>query len=98
MTIAALQVDPDYDMLEWLAERLAVEKPFVGYHALVALLIAMRAPRAKAYLPAIRSAVQTASRARGTLAKDTDRIRTLDQIEQELVKLESPDDGSEQDK
>jgi hypothetical protein len=87
MTIAALQVDPDYDMLGWLADRPATEKPFVGYHALVALLLAVRAPKAKAYLPTIESAVEKARQARGTLANDTDRIRTLDDIERALAAL-----------
>jgi hypothetical protein len=87
MTIAALQVDPDYDMLGWLAERLAVERPFVGYHAAVALLLAVRAPKAKAYLPAIEAAVEKAMQARGTLANDTDRIRALDDIERALASL-----------
>jgi hypothetical protein len=87
MTVAALQVDPDYDMLEWLAERLPVEKPFVGYHAAVALLLAMRAPKAKTYLSQIEPAVTKASEARSSLGKDSDRIRTLDDIERTLALL-----------
>jgi hypothetical protein len=89
MTIAALQVDPDYDMLKWLAERPATEKPFVGYHALVALLLAVRAPEAKVYLSTIESAVEEARQARGTLANDTDRIHTLDEVEHALAALKT---------
>jgi hypothetical protein len=84
MAIAALQVDPDYDMLEWLAERLPVEKPFVGYHAAVALLLAMRAPKAKTYLSQIEPAARKACQARGSLGSDSDRIRVLDDIERQL--------------
>jgi hypothetical protein len=89
MAIAALQVDPDYDMLDWLADRLPVEKPFVGYHALVALLLAIRAPKAEAFLPAIEAAVKKARSGQGTIGSDTDRIRTLDDIEKALAALQA---------
>jgi hypothetical protein len=87
MAIAALQVDPDYDMLEWLADRLPAERPFVGYHALVALLLAARAPKAEAFLPVIEAAVQKARSGRDAIGDDTDRIRTLNEIEEALVTL-----------
>jgi hypothetical protein len=90
MTIAALQVDPDYDMLQWLAERLPVEKPFVGYHAVVALLQAVQAPKAKGYLSTIEAAVRTAGQARRALADDADRTRTLDEVERALARLKQP--------
>lgn len=38
--IASLQVAPDYDLVDWLAGRVSVERPFVAYHALVALKVA----------------------------------------------------------
>jgi hypothetical protein len=81
VTIAALQVQPDYDMLDWLAERLGVEKPFVGYHALVALLLAIRAPDSRAHLAAIERAVQIAHRNRGAIGGDTDRAHVLADFE-----------------
>ena len=84
MVIAALQVDPDYDMLEWLAERLELEKPFVGYHSAVALLLAMRTPEAEFHLAQIEPAVRTASQSRSSLGSDSDRIRTLDNVERQL--------------
>ena len=87
MAIAALQVVPDFDMLEWLALRPPVEKPFVGYHALVALLLALRTPAAKSNLPAIERAVETARSCRAALGRDTDRILTLDEIEQAFAAL-----------
>jgi hypothetical protein len=87
MVIAALQVDPDYDMLGWLAERLPVERPFVGYHAVVALLLAARAPKAADNLAAIEAAVEKAESARGSLPKGSDRVRTLDDVERVLAGL-----------
>jgi hypothetical protein len=87
MAIAALQIDPDYDMLDWLADRLAIEKPFVGYHAVVALLVAVKTEKAKAYLPAIESALEKAEQSRGALPAKSDRIQTLDAVQRELAKL-----------
>jgi hypothetical protein len=40
--ISILQVLPNPQMLRWLAERPALETPFVAYHAVVALLMAVR--------------------------------------------------------
>jgi len=40
--IASLQVHPDFELLEWLAGRIRVEKPFIAYHAIVALNTACR--------------------------------------------------------
>jgi hypothetical protein len=87
MTIAALQVDPDYDLLDWLADRLAVEKPFVGYHAVVALLLAVRAPKARGHIAALESAVEKANRSRSAIQNDTDRVRTLDDVNRALAAL-----------
>jgi len=43
--ICILQQVPGTKYLNWLAERVAVEKPFVGYQATLALLLAVRATR-----------------------------------------------------
>jgi hypothetical protein len=32
MVIASLEVSPDYDMIDWLAERARSERPFLQYH------------------------------------------------------------------
>jgi hypothetical protein len=37
LAICGLQVFPDFEMIEWLANRVENEKPFVGYHAILAL-------------------------------------------------------------
>jgi hypothetical protein len=89
VTIAAVQVEPDFDILDWLASRLRDERPFVGYHALVAILVAMRAPEAPEHLPAIKTTVQTLRQSAGSVGRDTDRIRALTDIEGELAALES---------
>ncbi len=40
--VSTLQAIPDARFLGWLAERIPAEKPFIGYHAAVALLAAAR--------------------------------------------------------
>jgi len=40
--IAFLEVKPKIDYLEWLAQRVAVDQSFVGYHAALALRVATR--------------------------------------------------------
>lgn len=89
MTIAALQVEPDYDMLDWAADRIGSEKPFVGYHALVALLSAARGPSAKLQLSAIEAAVRRARQYEGAIGRDTDRRRILESIESSLKELKA---------
>jgi hypothetical protein len=58
--VTALEIAPDEDSLDWLVERIDAERPFIGYHAALALLSAARAftpPSATAP----DSATQTAS-------------------------------------
>jgi hypothetical protein len=87
--IAILQVKPDYDMLDGLAERFPVEKPFVGYHALVAILLAIRDPIAKTHILEIQHAVAKLKTARASIGSDTDRINVLNQIEAAANALQS---------
>ena len=75
MVIASLQVSPDYDMLDWLAERVGSEKPFLQYHALVAILLAVQGGNAKAYVRALEAAVEKASQFRDNFDGDISRIR-----------------------
>jgi len=83
--IAILQLFPDARHLDWLAERLdnpKVERPFVGYHAAVALLEAARA------LPVSECAQLTSALARAKslaqeLPGDTGRQNVLASAEQE---------------
>lgn len=53
--VMALQESPRVEQLNWLSERVHAEKPFVGYHAALALREA-----AKELLPSARSTVQAA--------------------------------------
>lgn len=87
--IAALQVVPDYEMLHWLAERPANEKPFVGYHALIALLQAARGPLASAHREALVESLAVARASRSSFRTDTDRERTLGLIEAAVEQLQT---------
>ena len=81
--VAILQVRPDPDYLDWLAARLADEKPFIGYHAAVALLVAVRRLDPP-YQAKLQAALQKARNAVGQRPKDTDRNRVLSEAEKEL--------------
>lgn len=85
--IATLQVMPDYDMLDWLAERVAPEKPFVSYHALVALDVAAAAPGAGIHADALRRSLGIAEGQRAGFGQDTDRHRTLDRFKARVEAL-----------
>jgi hypothetical protein len=72
--IASLQVAPDYDLLEWLVDRVNKERPFVSYHALVAINVAARDERAHAHLPALSRALARVLQETAALGRDTDRV------------------------
>jgi hypothetical protein len=81
--IACIQVHPDIGSLRWLAERVGSEKPFVGYHAALALFYAAQDPNIPSaeLLLAIR-------RAKELLEPEdriSDRARMLDKAEQEAL-------------
>jgi hypothetical protein len=78
--IASLQVHPDFDLLEWLADRIRVEKPFVGYHAVVALNTAARDAHAREHLNELEIVLERAKQASQGLSPDTDRIKELAQL------------------
>lgn len=81
--VAILQVRPNPDYLEWLATRLAEEKPFIGYHAGVALLVAVRNLDRSDYGTKLQQAIQKAKESVAR-KKDTDRYRVLSDAEKEL--------------
>ena len=91
MTI--LQSTPNSDYIDWLAERLGEEKPFIGYHACVALLSAVRTLDAS-HAQELRTAIAAAKK--GLLAsgvtKSTDRFVVLDEAEHELNLLSKTTD------
>lgn len=81
--IAILQVKPDSQHIDWLAERFRKEPPFVCYHAGVALLTAARV------LPSDRTqllaSIQKAKQLVGSGKESTDRFKVLDSAEKELI-------------
>ena len=85
--IAILQVEPDVDYLPWLVERLGAEKPFVGYHAAVALMAAASMPDAARFGDALRAAADQSRAASFTLSVDTDREQVMDAFRAKVAAL-----------
>jgi hypothetical protein len=81
--VTALQAIPDVGRLPWLAERIAAEKPFIGYHAAVALVAAAR-ELPQHQLPDVASAIDAAEAAAARLPADADRTFTLRNARREL--------------
>ncbi len=80
VAIASMQVSPDYEALDWLVQCVKSEKPFMGYHAALALLVAARDPRASAYLPELRAARRGIEAIEAGLPADSDRTSILAQF------------------
>ncbi len=87
MVIASLQVLPDYEMLDWLAQRVGSEKPFLQYQALVATLLALQGSNAGGYIQGFDAAIKVMSRFKDSFGGDTSRVRTLERIETSLDEL-----------
>jgi hypothetical protein len=86
--IASLQVIPDYDdFLDWLADRIDTERPFVSYHALVALITAATDERAPSHLPAIERALAKVREKSAAIGRDTDRLQMVKQFESQVERL-----------
>jgi hypothetical protein len=92
VAITVLQVIPTVDYITWLAERMVVEKPFVAYHAAVALLAATRT-LPETDLDAAAAGVVQAREGAQNLRRDSDRDVTLRLAEAELVRRRSRADG-----
>ncbi len=89
--VTILQSIPNPDYIPWLAQRLRVEAPFVGYHAAVALLTAVRALHTS-HGHELREAIAAAKKGleetiRGGETRHTDRYIVLDEAEKELQNL-----------
>jgi len=82
--IAILQVTPNIEYVDWLAERLNVEKPFIGYHAAVALEVAARIIDRK-HQERIGTAINQSKNNLGLELKNTDRWHVLDSAERSLA-------------
>ena len=85
MAIAVLNMFPDTNHLDWLAERMdpEQEKPFVSYHAAVALLDAVMNLPAES-CTTLRTALAKARVLALRLKGDPDRVTVLQRAEQEF--------------
>jgi hypothetical protein len=86
--VTMLQAVPKPEFLIWLAQRLGIEKPFVGYQAAMALLSSVRALRLT-YSDKLREAVALAKEQfkknfSGSGFDTTDRYHLLEEAETEL--------------
>jgi hypothetical protein len=82
VAVAILQVHPDPPSLDWLAQRVCEEKPFIGYHAAVALLHAARGLDTQ-YREKVQAAINKALACLGPDKVDpTDRGRVLTEAKQ----------------
>jgi hypothetical protein len=88
--IVSLQLEPDFEMLDWLAERVVKEVPFIGYHALMALNAAVEHHLAPEHRTALESALAVARTARSSFGRDTSRIRQFELFEARVLKLGAP--------
>jgi hypothetical protein len=74
--ITFLQARPNQSYLNWLAERLRIEKPFIAYHAAVALQHAAR-DASPDQRENVRQAVDSALKYVSDLPPSTDRVSVL---------------------
>lgn len=83
--VCALQAVPDAGYLEWLADRICEEKPFVGYHAALALLHAARLLPPED-LPRLNEALERANTCADRAGPDSDRSMTLRHAHREMAR------------
>jgi hypothetical protein len=76
-------------MLDWLAERVGSEKPFLQYHALVAILLAVQGNNAKAYIRTLETTVEKISQFKDEFDGDSSRIGTLENIKMAFESLKA---------
>lgn len=85
--VSILQSIPNPDYLSWLAERLIVEKPFIGYHAAFALLTAVRT-LGKPHFKQLQEAIEVAKKGMiekyGDMTSESDRFKVLSEAQTEL--------------
>jgi hypothetical protein len=85
--IASIQVVPDFDLLDWLVDRIRVERPFIGYHALVALNTAALDSHAHSHFSSLELALKSAQEGSKGLPLDSDRMQALSEFEKAVAKL-----------
>jgi hypothetical protein len=87
--VACLQVIPDYELLDWLASRVRAEKPFIGYHAVIAMIWAARDAHAREHVKAIEAAYQKAKGNAHELPPTADRVIALSELQQQIALLQA---------
>lgn len=87
LAIAALEVEPDLEFLHWLGERVMTEKPFVGYHALVALNVAAESKNARFFAKDFRHVVEQIDKNEFTFSNDTDRQMMFNRFKTAVASL-----------
>ena len=76
--VSILQLAPDLEYIDWLAERMAVEQPFIFFHASVALLSAVR-KYGQSQAPKLKVAIEKSLKTIESYGeqRDANTIRTL---------------------
>jgi len=92
--IACLQIVPDYELLDWLADRIQAEKPFIAYHALIALNTAARSEDARAHLDQLQAVLRKAQQNCEGLPVGPDRMQVLGDFEKNMASLGPTVSGS----
>jgi hypothetical protein len=87
--ISILQIEPDYEFIEWLAERVALEKPFLQFHALAALNILANGARAKDYYAKFTDIMPRLDQAAPGFGRDSSRIDMLTRLKEQIARLGS---------
>src|SRR6185312_8256704 len=89
--IASLQIMPDFDdLLDWLVDRIDTERPFVAYHALVALNAAVTDDRAASHLDVLQRVADKLREKSTSLAIDTDQRHLAATFVDRVKALASP--------
>ncbi|MDQ3819941.1 MAG: ABC transporter ATP-binding protein [Acidobacteriota bacterium] len=81
--ITMLQIKPNPEYLDWLATQVSTEKPFIGYHAAIAILYAVRS-LGKSHRQELELAIKKARGKLGESLSHTDRVSILDNAAKEL--------------
>ena len=93
MAIATLQVVRDYDLINWLVDRVEKELPFVSFQALVAIREALRDPAGVDHRGGLLDAVKrlhSIADSSGGFHGDNDRVVMLNNIDATTKRLTEP--------
>jgi hypothetical protein len=82
--VACLQVQPDFELLSWLANRVQEESSFVIYHVLIALIVAIHHADARNHLNEIEAAARKSA---DGVPKSGDRANAYSALQEGIAKL-----------